>query len=105
MPSHRAELAGSAESTKLQFKNDLEFARSLDKKDELAEFRKHYLIPKTKDGKEWIYMAGNSLGLQPVNVREYIGEELDDWAKHGVEGHWDARHPWLTKTLPKWRLD
>lgn len=95
MPSHRAELAGSAESTKLQFKNDLEFARSLDKKDELAEFRKHYLIPKTKDGKEWIYMAGNSLGLQPVNVREYIGEELDDWAKHGVEGHWDARHPWL----------
>ncbi|MBX9953202.1 MAG: kynureninase [Candidatus Obscuribacterales bacterium] len=95
MSSQQAELAGSPESTKLQFKNDLEFARSLDKKDDLANFRKEYLIPKTKDGKEWIYMAGNSLGLQPVNVREYIGAELDDWAKHGVEGHWDARHPWL----------
>lgn len=96
MSSQRAELAESAETiSKHQFKNDLEFARSLDKKDELAEFRKEYLIPKTKDGKDWIYMAGNSLGLQPVRVREYIGAELDDWAKHGVEGHWDARHPWL----------
>lgn len=96
MSSQQAELAGSPESTaKHHFKNDLEFARSLDEKDELAEYRKQYLIPKTKDGKEWIYMAGNSLGLQPVRVREYIGEELDDWAKHGVEGHWDARHPWL----------
>ncbi|MCC6978792.1 MAG: kynureninase [Candidatus Melainabacteria bacterium] len=80
---------------KIEFKNELQFALSLDKSDELAEFRKQFLIPKTKDGKEWIYMAGNSLGLQPIKVREYIGEELDDWAIHGVEGHWDAKHPWL----------
>ncbi len=88
--------AGLAETTnKHEFKNDLEFARGLDKKDELAEYRKQFLIPKTKDGKEWIYMAGNSLGLQPVLVRQYISDELDDWARHGVEGHWEARHPWL----------
>ncbi len=89
-------LQKSAQTTdKHDFENSLEFARSLDTKDELAEYRKQFLIPKTKDGKEWIYMAGNSLGLQPVSVRQYISEELDDWASHGVEGHWLARHPWL----------
>jgi len=85
----------TATSQKIEFKNDLQFALSLDKSDDLAEFRKQFLIPKTKDGKQWIYMAGNSLGLQPVKVRDYISEELDDWAIHGVEGHWDAKHPWL----------
>lgn len=85
----------TATSLKTEFKNDLQFALSMDKSDELAAFRRQFLIPKTKDGKEWIYMAGNSLGLQPAKVRDYIGEELDDWAIHGVEGHWDARHPWL----------
>lgn len=88
---HRA-----AETTgKHEFKNALEFARDLDKQDDLGEYRKQFLIPKTRDGKEWIYMAGNSLGLQPVLVRQYISDELDDWALHGVEGHWEARHPWL----------
>lgn len=82
-------------TNQLAFKNELEFARALDKNDELAEYRKQFLIPKTKDGKEWIYMAGNSLGLQPVQVRQYISDELDDWASHGVEGHWLAKHPWL----------
>ncbi|MCC7528609.1 MAG: kynureninase [Candidatus Melainabacteria bacterium] len=80
---------------KHEFKNDLEFARDLDSKDDLAEYRKQFLIPKTRDGKEWIYMAGNSLGLQPVLVRPYISDELDDWARHAVEGHWEAKHPWL----------
>ncbi|MBC7996838.1 MAG: kynureninase [Leptolyngbya sp.] len=85
----------TAEATKDEFVNDLEWARAEDRKDELAKYRKEFLIPKTKDGKDFIYMAGNSLGLQPKNVREYIGQELDDWAVHGVEGHWDAKHPWL----------
>jgi kynureninase len=28
-------------------------------------------------------------------VKEYVNEELEDWAKLGVEGHLHARHPWL----------
>lgn len=85
----------SAEATKDEFVNDLEWARAEDRKDELAKYRKEFLIPKTHDGRDFIYMAGNSLGLQPKKVRDYIGQELDDWAVHGVEGHWDAKHPWL----------
>ena len=37
---------------------------------------------------EVAYFAGNSLGLQPVALRDRLGQELDDWARLGVEGHW-----------------
>lgn len=84
----------SAPASSQTWQNDLDFARELDGKDPLSSFRSEFLIP-TKEGKEWVYMAGNSLGLQPRNVRKYIDEELEDWAKMGVEGHWNARHPWL----------
>ncbi len=41
------------------------------------------------------YFAGNSLGLQPKALRRFIGEELDDWAALAVDGHTEARRPWL----------
>lgn len=31
----------------------------------------------------------------PRTAREYVIEELDDWARFAVEGHIHARHPWL----------
>ena len=40
-------------------------------------------------------MCGNSLGCQPKTVAAYIDQELKDWAKLGVEGHFDAQHPWM----------
>src|SRR5690606_27562049 len=40
-------------------------------------------------------MTGNSLGLQPITTKDYINQELEDWANLGVEGHHEARHPWL----------
>lgn len=79
----------------MQFQASESFAREMDAKDPLAAFRKEFLFPKTKAGNEVIYFAGNSLGLQPRKVKQYIEEELEDWAKMGVEGHWAARHPWL----------
>ncbi len=74
---------------------NLPFAKRLDQDDVLKEFRNEFFIPKTSDGKDYIYLAGNSLGLQPKKVKEFVNEELDDWAKLGVEGHLYARHPWL----------
>lgn len=71
------------------------FAHQLDEKDPLARFKKEFLFPKTADGKPSLYFAGNSLGLQPRKAKEYINEELEDWARWGVEGHLHARHPWL----------
>lgn len=77
----------------MKFENNIEFARQLDKEDELSSFRKKFLFPEHK-GKKVIYFCGNSLGLQPVNTREYVNQELSDWEKFGVEGHFQAQHPW-----------
>jgi kynureninase len=70
-------------------------ALSLDASDPLAKFRDQFLIPKDSKGQELVYLTGNSLGLQPKKVKKYIEEELEDWARLGVEGHVHARHPWL----------
>ena len=69
-------------------------AEKLDELDPLKEFRNEFAIPKL-DGKDALYFCGNSLGLMPKQTREFINDELDDWAKFGVEGHLEARHPWL----------
>ncbi|MDB4228483.1 kynureninase, partial [Flavobacteriaceae bacterium] len=45
---------------------------------------------------EWLYFTGNSLGLQPKITKKYIKQELDDWAKFGVEGHFEAKNPWIS---------
>lgn len=78
----------------MNFQNAPEFAKSLDEKDALKNFRKKFFIPQ-HNGKDSIYFAGNSLGLQPKMAAQYVQQELDDWANLGVEGHLHARHPWL----------
>ncbi len=73
----------------------LEFALELDENDALAAYRKQFHIPKDKNGNHLIYMTGNSLGLQPKNTQSYLNQELTDWANLGVEGHFEAKNPWL----------
>ena len=76
------------------YQNDEAFAQQLDSSDELRSYREHFFIPRTKDGKDAIYLAGNSLGLQPKTVRDILNQELSDWAQFGVEGHFEAARPW-----------
>lgn len=73
----------------------LTYAQQCDADDPLRSFRDQFLFPKDSNGKPLIYLCGNSLGLQPRITQEYLQQELNDWAKHGVEGHTDAEHPWL----------
>ena len=73
----------------------LECAQQLDQSDELSAYRNLFHIPKDKYGNELIYMTGNSLGLQPKATKGYINQELEDWANLGVEGHTEAKNPWL----------
>jgi kynureninase len=79
----------------MNFQNTLSFARELDEQDKLKHFRNRFLIPQ-HNGKDCIYFAGNSLGLQPKSVKDYIQQEIDDWARLGVEGHFHARNPWVS---------
>jgi kynureninase len=78
----------------MNFETSLAFARNLDRKDALRSFRNKFFLPKIK-GKAAIYLAGNSLGLQPKNTEAYLKQELKDWADLGVEGHMHAKRPWL----------
>ena len=78
----------------MNYQNTLAFAKSLDANDPLKDFRKQFFIPQHK-GKDCVYLTGNSLGLQAKTTSQYVRQELDDWAKMGVEGHFHARNPWM----------
>ena len=77
------------------YENNLAFAIKKDQEDPLKNYRKEFLIPTNSEGEELIYLCGNSLGLQPKKTSNYLQQELNDWAKFGVEGHTDAKNPWL----------
>src|SRR6266705_2987305 len=68
----------------------------LDAEDPLRSFRDKFHLPLGKDGKPLIYFAGNSLGLMPKSARQVVDQELDDWAKLGVDAHLEAKTPWYS---------
>jgi kynureninase len=78
----------------MNIENTLAFAQQLDEQDELKIFREKFYFPQ-HDGKDCIYLTGNSLGLQPRTVQAYVQQELNDWANMAVEGHFAAKNPWL----------
>ena len=75
-------------------------ARTLDAHDALAHFRDEFHVPKHCDGSDSIYLCGNSLGLQPKGVRAAIEQELADWERLGVEGHFHGKNPWYSYHEP-----
>lgn len=77
-----------------QLTNTLEFAKSLDARDVLAKYRQEFYFPKL-NGKEAIYLTGNSLGLQPKTALAALEQELEDWKNYGVEGHFHGKNPWF----------
>src|SRR5215831_10884180 len=79
----------------MTFQNSLEFAQHLDHQDPLKHFRRRFIIPQHNRA-DWIYFAGNSLGLQPKSVRTYIENELEEWGRLGVDAHFDGKIPWVS---------
>ena len=77
------------------FEATLTYAQAQDQQDELREFRGRFHLPTQENGAPYLYLCGNSLGLQPKHTRDHIEQELKDWASLGVEGHIHARNPWL----------
>jgi len=78
-----------------EFKASKDFAAALTAADPLASFRQRFHIPQKPGGGESVYLCGHSLGLQPKSAREYVEQELQDWARLGVDGHLRAQNPWL----------
>ena len=81
--------------TSTSYETGAEFAARMDADDPLASFRTRFLFPKIASGADCIYLCGHSLGLQPKKAKDYIEQELRDWADFGVEGHFHARSPWM----------
>ena len=84
----------------MQFSTDERFAKQLDAEDPLRGFRDKFHLPLGKDGKPVIYFAGNSLGLMPKPARAVVDEELDNWARLGVDAHHATGTPWYTYHEP-----
>jgi kynureninase len=79
----------------MNFQNNLDFAQKMDAQDPLRSFRERFYLPDFH-AKTVRYFTGNSLGLQPKTAELYIREELADWSKFGVEGHFMAKRPWFS---------
>lgn len=77
------------------YKNDLAFAKKMDEQDPLNKYRDQFHLPIQSNGKPYVYMCGNSLGLQPKQTEAYLQQELLDWKNLGVEGHFHAKNPWM----------
>jgi kynureninase len=78
----------------MNFSNSLDFAQKQDAQDPLRSYREQFIFPQHQ-GRPVLYFCGNSLGLQPKTVRPALLAELDQWATHGVEGHFRGKHPWM----------
>ncbi len=76
------------------FENNLAFAQSLDRQDPLHYLRDQFLFPE-QNGTPFIYMCGNSLGLQPRTARNYIDLQMNNWANLAVEGWFEGETPWM----------
>jgi kynureninase len=78
----------------MNFENNLSYAQQMDQQDPLSALREEYLFPQ-HNGKPFIYLCGNSLGLQPKSAREVLGKQLDNWHHLGVEGWFEGETPWM----------
>ncbi len=76
-----------------QFSKD--FALQCDASDPLNSYRDNFVFPEHL-GKKVLYFTGNSLGLMPKKVEKLFQEELEDWGKYGVDGHFESRRPWYS---------
>lgn len=79
----------------MKFEYTLSFAQEMDAKDPLIGYRDQFHLP-SFHANTVRYFTGNSLGLQPKSTASYIQNELNDWAKWGVEGHFHAEKPWFS---------
>src|ERR1700745_1720672 len=80
----------------MTFSSDENFAWPLDRENLLRDFREKFSLPLGKDDKPVIYFAGNSLGLMPKSARQIVDNELDNWARLGVDAHQATGTPWYS---------
>jgi len=74
-------------------------ALARDEADPLSALRDRFIVPDGlvgPDGPPAIYLAGQSLGLQPRSAQAAVVAELERWAHLGIDGFFTADRPWFT---------
>ena len=79
----------------MDYQGSRDFARQQDDLDPLKGYRDRFYLPDFGSDRS-VYFSGHSLGLQPKTARDAVELELADWAHYGVEGHFEATHPWYS---------
>ncbi|MBK0379460.1 kynureninase [Mucilaginibacter segetis] len=78
----------------MDYQNTQEFALALDEQDTLNKFSEEFLTPQ-HNGKDIIYLCGNSLGLQPKVAKQYLQDQLNAWEDNAVESWFVGKTSWL----------
>ena len=84
----------------MTYESSISFAKKADQEDPLKKLRDNFHMPQY-NGKDMIYFSGNSLGLMPKMSNSAVSNELEIWAKTGVEGQhnrWVDYHKHLTQS-------
>lgn len=71
-------------------KMSLDYARKLDKADDLAVFRNEFYLSENN-----IYMDGNSLGLLSKRAEQTLLDVLHSWKTLGIDGWTEGDNPWF----------
>lgn len=71
-----------------------EYALARDADDPLGRFRDEFFVPQ-HDGRDQVYLVGNSLGLQPKRTAARIEQEMCRWRELGVAGHFKGQPAWI----------
>ena len=88
----------------MNFENSRSYAKTMDQDDPLGSYRDKFHYPKNYKKEKVIYFSGNSLGIQPKSVREYVEKELYVWEKEGLLGQhrrWENFHERLIKNTAR----
>ena len=80
------------------YRPDEAWALEQDRSGPLAWSRGEFALPTGAGGEPLVYLCGNSLGLMPKAAQAQVAQELDDWARLGVEAHFAGRNPWYTSS-------
>src|SRR5207247_6511093 len=72
------------------------FRKQLYAEDALRSFRDRFHLPVGANDEPLIYFAGNSLGLMPKSAKQIVEQELEDWAKLGLDAHLNAKTTWYS---------
>ncbi len=80
----------------MSYEDSRRYAEDCDRRDPLARFRAKFNFPADRNGHAPVYLCGNSLGLQPERAARYVRDELDNWARLAVDGHFRSERPWIS---------